>query len=81
MKSVISILCLVLATICPAFAADSSEIYSSGIFINVLIGFCALIVVAQLVPALMLFLGFIKASATVMLREEAAEGESPTTED
>ncbi len=62
MKMAISTIFLVLALISPAFAMDSSMVYKGGIFVSVFVGVCALIVVAQLVPALMLLLEFIKAS-------------------
>jgi len=58
-KTIISTIILVLATTSPVFAGDA-VVYKSGILVSVFVGFCALIVVAQLVPALMLFLGFIK---------------------
>ncbi|MCK5915251.1 MAG: hypothetical protein KAG92_03850 [Deltaproteobacteria bacterium] len=61
MKTAISTLFLVLATISPAFAAET-VVYKSGVLVSVFVGVCALIVVAQLVPALMLVLGFIKSS-------------------
>ena len=44
----------------PAFAVDTSKTYSSGILVMVFLAFCALIVVAQLMPSIMLLLGFIK---------------------
>ncbi|MCD6534272.1 MAG: hypothetical protein J7L25_12755 [Deltaproteobacteria bacterium] len=59
MKTAISTIYLVLAVISPAFAADT-VVYKSGILVSVFVGVCALIVVAQLVPALMLIAGFIK---------------------
>ncbi len=59
MKTAISTIYLVLAVISPAFAADTI-VYKSGILVSVFVGVCALIVVAQLVPALILVAGFIK---------------------
>ncbi len=59
MKTAISTIYLVLAVISPAFAADT-VVYKSGILVSVFVGICALIVIAQLVPALMLVAGFIK---------------------
>ena len=47
----------------PALAAthiDTSRTYSSGILIGLFLGFCALIVVVQLVPSLIMLYGFIK---------------------
>lgn len=59
MKTAIATIFLVLAVINPAFAADT-VVYKSGILVSLFVGVCALIVVAQLVPALMLVAGFIK---------------------
>ena len=58
--SALSTLYLVLAVITPAFAEGATVVYKSGILVSVFVGICALIVVAQLVPALMLVVGFIK---------------------
>ncbi len=44
----------------PALAVDTSKTYSSGILVATFLGFCALIVVAQLMPTLILLVGFIK---------------------
>jgi hypothetical protein len=50
----------------PAWAAgavDTSRTYSSGLLIGLFLAFCALLVVAQLMPSLMLLVGFIKGLA------------------
>ena len=70
MKTAISAIFLVLAIINPAFAADT-VVYKSGILVSAFVGVCALIVVAQLVPALMLIGGFIKESVTAMHKQDA----------
>lgn len=44
----------------PAFAVDTTRTYSSGLLIGVFVGFCALLVVVQLAPSLMLLYGFLK---------------------
>ena len=72
MKTAIATIFLVLAVINPAFAADT-VVYKSGILVSLFVGVCALIVVAQLVPALMLVAGFIKGLAQ---KKEAAATES-----
>lgn len=53
---------LALTSTAPALAAavDTSKTYSSGLLIGIFLAFCALIVVVQLAPSLMLLLGFIK---------------------
>lgn len=43
-----------------AFAAGGGREDSSGIFVWIFLGFCALIVVVQVIPALLLFFGFAK---------------------
>ena len=70
MKTAISTFFLVLAVINPAFAAEA-VVYKSGILVSVFVGVCALVVVAQLVPALMLLVGFIKGSVAAMHKKEA----------
>lgn len=44
----------------PAFAVDTAKTYSSGLLIGIFLAFCALLVVAQLAPSVMLLIGFIK---------------------
>ena len=48
-----------------AFAASGVREDSSGIFVWVFLGFCAMIVVAQVVPALLLMFGMAKGVAAV----------------
>ena len=77
MKTAITTLFLVLAVINPAFAAET-VVYKSGILVSVFVGICALIVVAQLVPALMLVVGFIKGAAASMHGKETTATETAT---
>ena len=44
----------------PAFAVDTSKTYSSGILVGCFLAFCGLIVVVQLMPTILLLVGFIK---------------------
>ena len=44
----------------PAFAVDTTKTYSSGILVGAFLAFCALVVVVQLMPTLMLLVGFVK---------------------
>jgi len=44
----------------PALAVDTTKTYSSGILVGIFLAFCALIVVVQLLPTIMLLVGFIK---------------------
>jgi hypothetical protein len=56
-------LILALASSLPAFAVDTSRTYSSGLLIGSFLAFCALLVVVQLMPSVMLLVGFIKGLA------------------
>ena len=51
---------LAVASTVPAFAVDTTKTYSSGLLIGLFLAFCALIVVVQLMPSIMLLVGFIK---------------------
>jgi hypothetical protein len=44
----------------PAFAVDTTRVYSSGILIFAFLGFLALILLMQLVPTIIMFVGMIK---------------------
>ncbi len=44
----------------PLWAADAAREDSSSVFVWIFLAFCALIVVAQLIPAAMMMLGFAK---------------------
>ena len=57
-STAMGILMLMLAS--PALAVDTTTTYSSGILVGIFLGFCALIVVVQLMPTIMLLVGFIK---------------------
>lgn len=51
---------LSLLTASPAFAVDTSQTYNSGLLVVGFLGFCALILMVQLFPALMMLFGWIK---------------------
>ena len=55
-----------------AFAASGVREDSSGIFVWVFLGFCALIVVAQVIPAVMLMFGMAKGIVSVVKDEKVA---------
>ncbi len=44
-----------------AFAVDTTTTYQSGILTLIFVGFCALLIIAQLVPAVLILFGMIKA--------------------
>jgi len=60
MKKLITTGTLLLAST-PAFAVDTTQTYNSGILTLLFVGFCALIIVAQLVPAVLTLFGMTKA--------------------
>ena len=47
-----------------AFAADTHKVYSSGILVLVFIGFVALVVVVQMIPAIITLVGMLRSLAT-----------------
>jgi hypothetical protein len=65
LRTLILSLALTLTTSLPALAAavDTSRTYSSGLLIGIFLAFCALLVVVQLMPSVMLLIGFVKGLA------------------
>ena len=63
----------IVGTLAPvtAFAASGLSEDNSGIFVWVFLGFCALIVVAQIVPAILLMTGMVKGLVSVVKDEKA----------
>jgi len=70
-KSIFTTLSLILMSV-PAMAADTSKVYNSGILVLLFVGFCALLVVAQLLPAVMNLLGMTKKAAKSAQRMPAS---------
>ena len=71
MKAIITTLTLSLFAV-PAFAVDTAKTYNSGILVLLFVGFCALIIVAQLVPAVLALFGLTKEVARQGSRKTAA---------
>jgi hypothetical protein len=67
-------LMMTLGSTSSAFAASGAREDNSGLFVWIFLGFCALIVVAQLMPAVLMMLGFAKA----MGKEKVAEPQTVT---
>ncbi|SDZ97689.1 Response regulator receiver domain-containing protein [Desulfuromusa kysingii] len=61
-KSALSTIAMIMMFVSPAFAVDTTQTYNSGILVLLLIGFCALLIVAQLVPAVLVLVGMTKAA-------------------
>jgi len=51
---------LVLGQVANVWAVDTTQTYTSGILVLLFVGFCALIVVVQLIPALLMLYGWAK---------------------
>jgi len=74
MKALTKITLTTLATLfaaAPAFASTAGRVDHSGFLVWAFLGFCALIIVAQVVPALLVMLGIVKAVASP--KEEAQQ--------
>jgi hypothetical protein len=63
-KNIITTICgaltLSLVTSSGAYAATGQKVYSSGILVLVFLGFVALVVVVQLIPAIITVIGMVK---------------------
>lgn len=69
-KTFLALFALMLMAASPALAVDTSTTYNSGILGLLFVGFCALIIVAQLVPAVLALFGMTKeASKTPWAKE------------
>lgn len=75
-RIVLNTMMLSLAAVTPAFAASTTRVYNSGILVLVFLGFCALVVVAQLIPALITLWGMLKSVVSGEGRQEEAEADS-----
>lgn len=60
LRTLLATLAILVASAAPAFAASAARSDHSGLVVWVFLGFCALIVIAQLIPALLLVLGLVK---------------------
>jgi len=64
-------LATIIGTIAPAtaFAANTTRVDDSGLFVWIFLGFCALIVIAQVMPAALLLFGMAKGVGSVIKDE------------
>ncbi|RLB69759.1 MAG: hypothetical protein DRH06_06070 [Deltaproteobacteria bacterium] len=62
-KTLLTTFALLLMTISPALAVNTNQTYNSGILVLLFVGFCALIIIAQLVPAVLALFGMTKEAA------------------
>jgi len=67
-KSILTALCsaitLSLVSSTGAYAATGQKVYSSGILVLAFLGFVALVVVVQMIPAMITLFGMIKGAAS-----------------
>ena len=69
MRALITTIVGILAPV-TAFAASGAMEANSGIFVWVFLGFCAMIVVGQVVPAVLLMTGMVKGLVSVVKDEK-----------
>jgi hypothetical protein len=69
-KALLTSAAIILLTVHQAWAVDTTQTYQSGILVLVFLGVCALIIVAQMVPALILMLGTVAAFAKKLRSKE-----------
>ncbi len=67
----LSAMIISLATSTGAHAAATQKVFSSGILVLAFLGFCALVVVIQLIPAIITLYGMIKSAVSSRSTETA----------
>lgn len=72
LTSILYSLALTLIAATGANAASTNKVYMSGTLIMLFLGFCALVVVIQLIPALMTLYGMIKGALSGNKEKAAA---------
>ncbi len=60
MKRTLTTLGVLIGNVTPLWAATTGREDNSDLFVWIFLGFCALIVIAQLIPAAMVLLGLVK---------------------
>jgi hypothetical protein len=73
MKAIPATLAMVLMLVSPALAADTTKVYSSGVLVLAFVGLCALVILAQAAPAIMMLVGLIKGLTEGLRRRPVAE--------
>jgi hypothetical protein len=63
LRALLNMMAIILSTAGYAWAVDTTQTYQSGIMVLLFLGVVALIIVAQMVPALILMVGTISAFA------------------
>ena len=75
MRMIFTTLSVLLATAPCAFAASTVKVYNSGLLVLAFLGFCALVVVIQLIPAIITLFGMVKGLAKKGAETQAAKVE------
>jgi hypothetical protein len=75
MRVIMSTLAVSLVAVPSAFAG-TTKVYSSGILVLAFVGFCALVVVIQLIPALITMFGMLKGMASKRQNSRLAKAEA-----
>lgn len=75
MNIILSTVAVSLASAASAFAG-TAKVYSSGILVLAFVGFCALVVVIQLIPALLTIAGMLRGLMNKREEERMLEAES-----
>jgi hypothetical protein len=73
LKSLFLAVSMTALMVSPAFAVDTTKTYSSGILVGAFLAFCALVVVVQLMPTLIILAGFVKSLVNGTNRKEARQ--------
>lgn len=60
MKRLVMYIGIIIGNVTPAWAATNGREDNSDLFVWIFLAFCALIIVAQLIPAIMMVMGFSK---------------------
>lgn len=73
MKTLLSTIAVFTASVAPAFAASTTTVYNSGILVLLFVGFCALVVTVQLIPAILTLWGMLMGILTNKTTGETAD--------
>jgi hypothetical protein len=76
MRVILGTLAVLLAAVPNAFAAEVVKVYSSSILVLAFVGFLALIVVVQLIPAIITLIGALRGIAKKSEETDVAEVEA-----
>ncbi len=76
LETLTNTLTILLLAVSPAFAADTTRTYHSGILVLLFLGLFAVIVVAQMVPAIVMLLGIVKGVAGAAKKGTEKESEA-----